>query len=66
MAVRLFNTVSIGAICGIIFVFVTLWQLRSRDLLYASLDELNSSSITKMPTNSSGITNAENAEPATI
>jgi hypothetical protein len=63
MAVRLFNTVSIGAVCGIIFVFVTLWQLQSRDLFYTSLDQSNSTSIAKIVTNSSRVTDVEIAEP---
>ncbi len=38
MAVRMLNTVSVSAIVGIIFLFATLWNLQSREVLYHDLE----------------------------
>jgi hypothetical protein len=39
MAVRIFNPVSVSAAVGILFLFTTLWNLNSRDILYTHLEE---------------------------
>jgi hypothetical protein len=39
MAIRIFNPVSISAAVGILFLFATLWNLQSRDILYTHLEE---------------------------
>lgn len=39
MAVKLFNSVTVGSALGIIFLFATLWNLQSRELLYQTLEE---------------------------
>lgn len=39
MAVKLFNTVTVGSALGIIFLFATLWNLQSREPLYQTLEE---------------------------
>ena len=39
MAIRIFNPVSVSAAVGILFLFATLWNLQSRDILYTHLEE---------------------------
>lgn len=39
MAVKIFNFVSVSAAVGILFLFATLWNLQSRDILYTHLEE---------------------------
>ena len=36
---RIFNYVSVSAAVGILFLFATLWNLQSRDILYPLLEE---------------------------
>jgi hypothetical protein len=36
---RIFNFVSVSAAVGILFLFATLWNLQSRDILYTHLEE---------------------------
>jgi hypothetical protein len=39
MVAKIFNFVSVSAAVGILFLFVTLWNLQSRDILYTHLEE---------------------------
>jgi hypothetical protein len=60
MAGRIFNPVSVSAVVGILFLFATLWNLQSRDILYTHLEENEKATPTPTPTEFPEIT-AENS-----
>lgn len=47
---RIFNFVSVSSAVGILFLFATLWNLQSRDILYTHLEEFEKATPTKNTT----------------
>jgi hypothetical protein len=62
---RIFNFVSVSAAVGILFLFATLWNLQSRDILYTHLEEFEKVTPTQNATVPEDVLadNAEIAEP---
>ncbi|PMD60376.1 uncharacterized protein K444DRAFT_629346 [Hyaloscypha bicolor E] len=62
---RIFNFVSVSAAVGILFLFATLWNLRSRDVLYTHLEEFEKVTPTQNTTVPEDVLadNAEITEP---
>ena len=50
MQSRIFNFVSVSSAVGILFLFATLWNLQSRDILYTHLEEFEKATPTKNTT----------------